>query len=87
MGLLFELFYILSRVKFNFKSIQWNMEAKNYVNIDEQLDDNIKNQVNQSTANLTECNKKNKSLKIDSLMEEESKLENILIPIVKYVTW
>ena len=62
------------------------MEAKNSVNIDEQLDDNIKNQVNQSTENLTECNKKSKSLKIDSLMEEELKLENILIPIVKYVT-
>ena len=63
------------------------MEAKNLVNNDEQFDqklqmgdDDIKNQVKQSTEILTECNKKSKSLKIDSLMEVESNLDNILIP-------
>ena len=87
MSLLLESFDILSRIKLNFKLIKWNMEAKNLVNNDEQFDqklqmgdDDIKNQVKQSTEILTECNKKSKSLKIDSLMEVESNLDNILIP-------
>ena len=46
----------------------------------EEIEDNIENQVNKSTKNLTDCHKKIKSLENEFLMEEESNLEYILMP-------